>query len=193
VSKNKGKSIMKKNSEPRTQNSEYGIRISAFCIIISALIVTGCTTTPVRVDTGGSGSFTTMGLDITDLMDTATRATQELMVHPSIAQFEAKNRRVPLIEFAPVVNSTRERINIEQVSGRVTEELLNSGQVSVVSVGAVLPRPPDYYLDGLILQQVARQGSQQQITYTFQLRLNDPKTQAQVWARTLDITKQGRR
>ena len=102
---------------------------------------------------------------------------------------------------------TRERFNIRQVSERVTEELLNSGQITLVShdLGAVqannldnfvadmrvnLADQADYYLEGTVLQQSTQQGNRVENTYTFQLRLND-RSRNQVWKRSVDITKAG--
>lgn len=172
--------------------------------------LSGCATSQVqRVETGGTESLTTIGLDMADFMGAAQRMTRELIVHPSIAQFADQNGgRKPRIDVGSIKNATRERINIEQVSERVTEELLNSGQVTLVAhdAGAVQANKrdaflgdakinnadqADFYLEGSIMEQVARAGGMQERTYTFQMRLND-RSRSQVWKRSVDITKMGK-
>lgn len=173
------------------------------------LLLGGCKSMPQRIETGGAGAITTMGLDMADFMNAAQRMTQELLVHPSIAQFEAKNNgRQPRLDVGAIKNVTRDRINIEQVSERVTEVLLDSGQVTVVAhdAGAVQAHKrdsflsdskisdagqADFYLEGVIMEQVAQFGKLQEKTYTFQMRLND-RSRNQVWKRSVDISKQGK-
>jgi len=182
---------------------------STLIIAGASLLVTGCATQgPTRVTTGGPGALTSMGLDMADLMDAASQATSELLVHRSISDFEARNGRQPRINVGSIINSTRERINIEQVSERVMDELLNSGQVTVVASDAGVVRSnelraflddkkinlsgeADFYLEGTILQQITRQGGLQENTFTFQLRLNDSATRSRLWSRNIDITKRG--
>jgi len=113
------------------------------------------------------------------LMDVASRATQELLKNPVVTGFEAKNKRKPLIEAGPVANATRARIAIEQVSERVMDALLDSNQVDVMATNMTADRPPDYFLDGLILGQ--------ENTYTFQLRMNEVKTATRAWGRSYTI------
>ncbi|NLL83513.1 MAG: hypothetical protein GX230_04645 [Lentisphaerae bacterium] len=185
------------------------ILISLSSIVVAAMF-TGCASTqPRRIETGGLESITTMGLDMTDFMDAAQRMTRELLVHPSIAQFSARNNgRQPRLDVGAIRNTTRERINIEQVSERVTEELLNSGQVTLVAHDAASVQAnkrdaflsdtklndaaqADFYLEGTIMEQIARGGGMQERTYTFQMRLND-RSRSQVWKRSVDISKMGK-
>lgn len=174
------------------------------------LLLTGCTTAVKRVETGGTESLTTMGLDMADFMNAAQKMTRELVVHPSITEFSAQNGgRKPRIDVGAILNATRERINIEQVSERVTEELLNSGQVTLVAhdAGAVQANrrdnflrdtklthvdQADFYLEGNIMEQEARSSNLRERTYTFQMRLND-RSRSQVWKRSIDISKMGPR
>ena len=177
---------------------------SAACAFLA-----GCTTPahPRRIETGGLESVTTMGLDMADLMDAAQRFTRELLVHDAIGNFQAMNGRLARIDVGAIINNTRERIRIEQVSNRISEELLGSGQVTVVAHDAAARQAntldnflgdakvsfqdqADYYLEGSIMQQIAQQGGLREVTYTFQLRLND-RGRNSVFMRTYDITKQG--
>jgi len=144
-----------------------------------------------------------------DLMDTAQRATRELLVAPAITQFKAQNGRLPRLDVGKISNNTRERITIEQVSERIMEALLDSELVTLVAhdSGAKtasalddflgdkkinLADQADFYLEGTILGQTVTQGRMLENNYSFMLRLND-RNRSQVWKRTLDITKPGRR
>ena len=148
------------------------ILIPALCMAAAGFILTGCeTTTPVRAPISPAGP------SLNRLIDVALEATTELLAHNSIPAFESKNSRVPVIEWGPVRNSTRARIQVEQVTGRVEDALINSGLVKVVHPNAVLTRPPDFFLDGLIMYQ--------DDTFSFQLRLNDKN--GRVWGRTIDV------
>ena len=187
------------------KNLATAIGMVGLCAFLS-----GCATPQAqRIETGGTESLTTIGLDMADFMNAAQRMTRELIVHPSIAQFADKNGgRTPRIDVGSIKNATRERINIEQVSERVTEELLNSGQVTLVAhdAGATTANArdaflgdakinnadqADFYLEGSIMEQIARAGGMQERTYTFQMRLND-RSRSQVWKRSVDITKMGK-
>ena len=183
---------------------------TTLALTAAGLLFTGCQTTPSvrRVETGGTESITTMGLDMADLMSAAMQVTRELIVHDSIAGFVAKNGRKARLDVGAIINSTGQRINIDQVSERVTEELLNSGQITLVAHDAgakaantldnfmsdakvpVMKDQADYYLEGTLTKQVAREGRLVENTYTFMLRLNN-RERDQVWKRSVDITKMG--
>ena len=178
--------------------------IAGLCMMLS-----GCASTQVqRHETGGADSITTFGINMADFMNAAQRMSSELVVHPSIAQFQQKNGRLARVDVGSIINATRDRITIEQISERVTEALLDSGQVTVVAhdAGAVRSNDrdaflsdkainndgqADFYLEGTISKEMARAGSLQEETYTFQMRLND-RNRSQVWKRSVDITKQGK-
>lgn len=140
--------------------------IITLCLAATGLLLTGCAT-------GGRPPVSPPSPPLDELMEVASRATTELLAHSSITDTKTK----PVMEFAPIRNSTRARIQVEQVTGRIEDELINSGLVKVVHPQAVLSKPPDLYLDGLIMYQNA--------TFTFQLRLNDKN--GRVWGRSIDI------
>jgi hypothetical protein len=48
----------------------------------------------------------------------------------------------------------------------------------------------DFYLEGNLIKQVAREGRLVENTYTFQLRLND-RNRSRVFMKSVDITKSG--
>jgi len=177
----------------------------------TTLLISGCATqdlSPRRVDTGGPGSVTTTGLDMRDLMDAAMGATRELLTAPVLTQFEARNGRLPRLDVGVIRNNTRDRrITIAQVSERIMEELLASGQITLVANDAAavataqldsflndskidLKDQADFYLEGEIFGQAAVAGRLVENNYSFMLRLND-RNRSQVWKRTIDITKQG--
>ena len=141
-------------------------------LVAAGMILAGCVTyvPPVRPPPP----------TLAQCKEAATRVTCELLVHPSIMEFPEKNKgKIPLIETGHIINATSARIQIEQVSERIMEELLNSGQVEVVSDGAILSKPPDFNLGGRIMYQDA--------TYTFQLHLNKWPGATRVWSRSVDI------
>ena len=146
---------------------------TTLCLAAAGLFLTGCEGTR-----GGAGPRGPVSIikppHLDDLMNVASQATTELLTHSSIADARTK----PVMEFAPIRNATRARIQIEQVTGRIEDELINSGLVRVVHPGAVLPKPPDLFVDGTIMQQDA--------TFTFQLRLNNSKME-RIWGRSINI------
>jgi len=148
---------------------------TTLCMAAAGFILTGCG--PDKPGPGSRGPIRIEPPPLNRLMDVALDATTELLAHDSITAFNAKNSRVPTLEWGPVRNSTRARIQVEQVTGRVEDALINSGLVKVVHPNAVLTRPPDFFLDGLIMHQ--------DDTFSFQLRMNDKN--GRVWGRTLDV------
>ena len=163
----------------------------------------GCRTTP-------SGPIVP---SLDDYKETARKAVSELIVSPAITKANFKNDdgqpRLPRCDIGVVRNATRERIVIEQVTERIMEELLSSGQITLVandpkvkeiarlrdwvtdSKKVSFDSVADYYLEGVILQDVATRGSVRQVTYSIMLRLNDVVTESQIWKRTFDVTIQG--
>ena len=183
--------------------------ITTLLITAASVILSGCATQPTRIDTGGTQSITTMGLNMADVMDVAQRLTRELLVHPSITQFEARNGRPPRISYGrdSIVNRTGERFAVEQVADRVLNELLRSGQVEVIARDAESRRASeldnflndgkinlqgeaDFFLEGVIAKQTAVHGRVRENNYTFFMRLNN-RAQTTVWSDIVDITIQG--
>ncbi|MCL1887701.1 MAG: penicillin-binding protein activator LpoB [Kiritimatiellaeota bacterium] len=179
----------------------------------ACLLAAGCQTyvPPHTIDTGGPEAMVTLGLNPRDFMNTAQKAAAELKVSPAITTFAAENGRKPRVDIGIIQNKTsrpRVPIVIEQVSERIAEELLNSGQITLVAndgkavqtnkarsflnnESVNLDGLADFYLEGEIFNQSDAQGNLIENNFSFMLRMNDSATRSQVWKKTLDVTKQG--
>ncbi|MCL1857024.1 MAG: penicillin-binding protein activator LpoB [Kiritimatiellaeota bacterium] len=169
----------------------------------------GCATAPTRITAGGTQAITSMGVDLADFRATAGAMVGQLLVNPAITRFEAENGRLPVIDVGRVVNKSDMNIDISQITGRINEDLLNSGQVELVANDAgarnasaldnfendvknATEDRADFYLEGEILFLAARNGSLREKTYSFMMRLNN-RSRRTVWQRTEDVAKQGTR
>ena len=117
-----------------------------------------------------------------------------------------------------VVNDTSSAFSVDELTYRMREELVNSGQAAVVMTGgwgtkaeskaaleaakseefysegggaAPVRQKPDFTLSGRITDLKRRDGDVRQTTYTFRLTLADFATGNEIWTKTSDVTKQG--
>jgi len=169
---------------------------SILIIASVAILMSGCGTSPTRIQAGGQQAITTMGVDLADFRATAGNMVALLLAHPSITRFEAEHGRLPVLDRGKIVNKSDMHLDLMQIAGRIEEDLLNSGQIELIAndgfAGDTNERA-DFYLEGEIGMLAARDGRLREKTYTFQLRLNNSSTRRTVWQRSEDVSKQGTR
>ncbi len=167
-------------------------------IAIVAVWQTGCATAPPpRIN------YPTLE----NYQEATARAVNELLIHPSIANFTSTDGHKPRIQIGQINNRTLPfiRIPIEQVAPRVNEALLDSGQITVFQPNAEgaskmardafladdggsstktgTKTEPDYFLQGDFMNIRNNEGRD---LITFQLRLTD-REQSMVWQRSIDV------
>ena len=176
------------------------------------LYLSGCASPSVaRIQAGGPTAVTSMGVDLADFKSAAGEMVKELLAHPSITGFKAQHGgRLPALNRGVIVNKSDLNLDMGQLAGRINEDLLNSGLVELIANDAAAVDQQkldafekdvkndktgraDFFLEGEIMVLAARDGRLREKTYTFQLRLNDPKTRRTVWQRTVDVSKQSTR
>ncbi|MBQ9693334.1 MAG: hypothetical protein IJV69_01070 [Kiritimatiellae bacterium] len=185
-------------------------RMSGWILCLCAgLLLAGCASTqrPRRIEAGGTEALTTMGVDLQDFKNAAGQLTQAMLNNRNLTDFEAKNGRMPVVNVGSIVNKTDLSIDLAQVSGRINEDLLNSGLVEIVAndAGAIAANKEDaflndvavnrddaadFYLEGTINLLAATYDGTTEKTYTFQIRLNNRQRRT-IFQKTIDMAKQG--
>jgi PBP1b-binding outer membrane lipoprotein LpoB len=178
----------------------------------AASLLIGCvrSSAPTRIQSGGPTAITTMGVDLADFKNAAGDMVKEMLVHPDVGGFAQQKGRKPLVDIGVIKNNSDVNIDLGQLSGRINEDLLNSGLVEIMAndAGAVdeaakkdwvndrkrsSVQEADYLLEGVIMLVTGRVGNTHEKTYTFQLRLNQTSSRKTIWQKTVDVTKQGKR
>jgi PBP1b-binding outer membrane lipoprotein LpoB len=148
-----------------------------------------------------------MGVDLQDFKNAAGQLTQAMLNNRHIADFEAKNGRMPAVNVGSIINKTDLSIDLAQIAGRINEDLLNSGLVEIVAndAGAVAASKEDafmnntavntddradFYMEGTINMLTASFDDMREKTYTFQIRLNNRQRRT-IFQKTIDMAKQG--
>ena len=168
--------------------------------------------TPARyIETGGPESIVSVGdVDIQDVKKAASGMLQSLLATGVLAKSEHKPARLLI---GSIVNDTSSQFDVGEVTYRMREELVNSGQAQVDTTygssaedktaqevakrrsftgsGSSDLGEPDFSLTGRITQMKASADNMKQTTYTFRLTLTDLATGREVWTKTVDMTKQG--
>ena len=185
------------------------INYGLMAIAGAAVLMSGCASAPTRIQAGGTQAVTTMGVDLADFKATAGDLVKELLVHAAITRFEDQNGRQPVIAVGQVINKSDLQLDLEQITGRITEDLLNSGQIELMATHAGARTASardafeqdkktssddraDFYLEGTILVKAANEGRTREKNYSFQMVLNDRNLRTR-WQRTIDIAKQSSR
>lgn len=173
--------------------------------VLLGFCLCGCAGDPVRIQAGGTEAVTSFGIDLQDIRNAAGSTVQAMLASPAVAKATAGGR-VPALAIGTIVNDSSLNFDIDQVAGRIQEDLLNSGLFAIVAMdaGAVEASrqdaftsganayeaaKADYYLEGKIMELSANNSSTQEKTYTFMLRLND-RNRRTVFQKTVDIAKQ---
>lgn len=185
-------------------------------LIMLVLIVAGCASTPMRVDTANDRAPTVMGLDYRDFEEAASGMIESLLAsgalnHPDGARY--------VVAISNVTNDTMQRIDTDQLVKKIRVALLNSGKaVITTAVGANGAEDamsyqarqlreneefdqsrvagqgrmiaPDFSLSGKIIQRnntVDRRTTQ--VDYYFMLSLTDIETGLAFWEDETPIIK----
>lgn len=183
------------------------IAFLAGCALLGVFL-TGCAAQqPRRIVAGGTEAITSMGVDLQDFKNAAGQLTQAMLNNGHIVNFEKKNGRLPVINVGSIINKTDLSIDLAQVSGRINEDLLNSGLVEIVAndAGAIAANKEDafmndvavnrddaadFYMEGTINLLTAANADLREKNYTFQIRLNNRQRRT-VFQKSVDMAKQG--
>lgn len=179
---------------------------------LSLLSGVGCDNKAKYIETGGTESIVNVGeVNIQDIQMAASELLQSMLKTGVLQKAEHQPARLLL---NPIVNDTSSRFDVGELTYRMREQLVNSGQAQVITAygkytedqaaleemrrrafesGEAPNVQPDYTLTGKITQIKRSAGSTRQTTYTFRLTLTDPNTGLEVWTKVADMTKQGRK
>jgi len=179
---------------------------------IALLIVAGCGSPARPIETGGTESITSVDeVDMQDINKAASGMLESLLVQGTLSS--ARNRPAQLVMGA-IVNDTSSRFDVGEMTYRMREQLVNSGQAAVVTTYGSTPEDPtaqdaakrdaflkgnasvpgvdpDFSLTGKITQVKRQAGDVRQATYTFRLTLTNLRTGLEAWTKVVDVTKQG--
>ena len=187
-------------------------RITSTLLGLAALTAVGCDGGAKYIETGGTESMVNVGeVNIQDIQMAASGMLQSMMKTGVLERAEHKPARLLL---NPIVNDTSSQFDVGELTYRMREQLVNSGQAQVITAygkytedqaaleemrrrsfesGETPKVQPDLTLSGKITQIKRQAGSRRQTTYTFRLTLTDPNTGLEVWTKVEDVTKQGRK
>lgn len=185
------------------------------CLLLlsgTALLAAGCGGGARYIETGGNESMVNVSeVNIQDIQMAASGMLESMLSTGVLARAEHKPARL-LIN--PIVNDTSSQFDVGELTYRMREQLVNSGQAQVITAygkytedqaaleevrrrsfetGETPDVRPDLTLSGKITQIRRQAGSTRQTTYTFRLTLTDPATGLEVWTKVEDVTKQGRK
>ncbi|TLD96534.1 penicillin-binding protein activator LpoB [Helicobacter jaachi] len=186
-------------------------------VVISALVVAGCSTSPQYIDTADSKSYTSMGLDYHDIEKAASDSVQSLLSSGYVRKISSAGSPKVLM-ISGVVNDTMQTIDTDQLTRKVTRDMRNSGKFLLtlavgdkkdkgISMGRSVRdddefdqhttiekgtlKAPEYSLSGKIVQKNTKVGSKQRTDYYFLLTLTNLKSGLVVWDDEVNIIKLG--
>ncbi|MAJ47322.1 MAG: hypothetical protein CBC35_08745 [Planctomycetes bacterium TMED75] len=191
-------------------NCINGLFITTLGLSIAAF--SGCKSGAKYIETGGTQSVVSVGqVDIQDIQMASSELLQSMIATGVLKRSPTQPARL-LIN--PIVNDTSSQFDVGELTYRMREQLVNSGQAQVITAyGKYTEDPaaleelkrrsfesgtqpdvePDYTLSGKITQLMRNSGSTRQSTFTFRLTLTDPNTGLEVWTKLADVTKQGQK
>ena len=164
------------------------------------------------VDTGSPEGVITVGnVDMQDILK-ASSGMLESLAETGVLK-TAKNKPAQLV-MGEIVNDTSSRFDVGEMTYRMREQLVNTGQAAVVTTFGNTPEDkqaqevlrrekflkgetseplpdPDFSLTGKITQVKRSAGDTKQVTYTFRLTLTNLRSGLEVWTKTVDMTKLG--
>jgi len=180
-----------------------------------ALFLAGCGSNKARyIETGGNESVVSVGeVDVQDIQKAAAGMLDSLLETGVLKS--GKNTPAQLV-MGRIVNDTSSQFDVGELTYRMREQLVNSGQAAVVTTWgenaedqtaqANLQRQaflegrtdvgaskPDFSLTGKITQIKRSAGDMKQTTYTFRLTLTNLNTGIESWTKTVDMSKQGKK
>ena len=180
---------------------------------VLALAAAGCERARY-VETGSpEGIISVNDVDFQDILK-ASSGMLESLAETGVLK-TAKRKPAQLI-IGEVVNDTSSRFDVGELTYRMREQLVNTGQAAVVTTFGNSPEDkqaqevlrrekflkgetaeplpdPDFSLTGKITQVKRSAGDTKQATYTFRLTLTNLRTGLEAWTKTVDMTKLGNR
>ena len=177
------------------------------------MLAVGCGTPGKYIETGGPESIVSPG-DV-DIQDVKTAASGMLQSLVSLGVLQKAQNHPARVLMGAIVNDTSSKFSIDELTYRMREELVNSGQAQIVTTYGAnaedktaqermkteafqsgkspsqVDSNPDFSLTGRITQIKRTAGDTKQATYTFRLTLTDVRSGLEVWTKTVDTTKQG--
>lgn len=187
-------------------------RIASAILGIVVFAGLGCDNKAKYIETGGTESIVNVGeVNIQDIQMAASDLLESMLKQGVLERAEHKPARL-LIN--PIVNDTSSQFDVGELTYRMREQLVNSGQAQVITAygkytedqaaleemrrrafesGETPDVQPDLTLTGKITQMKRQAGKTRQTTYTFRLTLTDPANGLEVWTKVADVTKQGKK
>ena len=157
-----------------------------FSFIAIAFIFCGCKCIPIYGPP-----------DMNSYRKVALESVNVLITHSSIYDFPLNNEgRKPRIGIGRIRNKTGDGgeyqpIDVEQVSLRIREALINSRQVEIYDQAGLDPHPADYYLEGEIkaswIDRVVNGKPIRERQYSFMLWISSIEKSNIVWQNTADV------
>lgn len=187
-------------------------RIIASVVLLPSLVA--CGSPGKYIETGGTDSIVSVGeVDIQDLQVAASGMLESLIAQGTL---KSAPHQPAQLRIERVVNDTSSAFDVGELTYRMREQLVNSGQATVLTAyGADAESPeaqerlrqqaflegrtsvdtlePDFFLTGKITQLKRSAGNTKQTTYTFRLTLTNANTGQEAWTKVVDVTKQGTR
>jgi PBP1b-binding outer membrane lipoprotein LpoB len=188
------------------------IATSMFSLVIATYGLGACASKAKYIETGGTESIVSVGeVDIQDLQRAASGMLESLIAQGTLSEAPNKPAR---LRIERVVNDTSSAFDVGELTYRMREQLVNSGQATVLTAygenaespeaqerlrqeafrrgeSSVESLEPDFFLTGKITQLKRSAGRTRQTTYTFRLTLTNARTGQEAWTKVVDVTKQG--
>jgi PBP1b-binding outer membrane lipoprotein LpoB len=188
--------------------------IASLSLAAALLSLPACASRATYIETGGTDSIVSVGeVDIQDLQRAASGMLESLIALGTLQNAPHQPAR---LRIERVVNDTSSAFDVGELTYRMREQLVNSGQATVLTAyGANAESPeaqarlkqeafrrgetsveslePDFFLTGKITQLKRSAGRTRQTTYTFRLTLTDSRTGQEAWTKVVDVTKQGQK
>lgn len=185
------------------------ILLSTIAILLP---LAACASKAKYVETGGTDSIVSVGeVDIQDLQRAASGMLESLIAQGVLSDAPHQPAR---IRIERVVNDTSSAFDVGELTYRMREQLVNSGQATVLTAyganaesaeaqerlrqeafrrgeSSVESLEPDFFLTGKITQLKRSAGRTRQTTYTFRLTLTRATSGQEAWTKVVDVTKQG--
>lgn len=186
----------------------------------SGLLLTGCGSDPVRIDTASNQGLTTIDdINFKDWQIAAEKGVNSLLQSGVLKRADG---RKSVVMVSIVKNSTTQHINTNILTDKIRQAILRSGQaVTTTAVGGNGPEDkasrqvrdlqddemfnqktvqqngtaiaPDMSLAGEIIQQQTSKGRTSESYFFIHMTMTDLKTGLAVWEDNVELAKQGTR
>ncbi|MDR0534787.1 MAG: penicillin-binding protein activator LpoB [Puniceicoccales bacterium] len=207
---------MNQTHNPTQRHATVRARFAPLAALAAAALLPGCGTNAHHIDS--TGNETIVSLDRVDIQDFAIAADsllQSLYDSPAFKVASKNGTVIPVIAFSQVLNDTTSQFDTDLLVNKISGSITRSGKAEISAVvgstqdsltkdanranarsnggGKAPDNTPDLVLVGKILQTNAKAGNTRQVSYTFQLSLNNTARGTKLWVDEKTITKQGTR